>query len=236
MKMKRGKFSTFLFSLIPGAGEMYLGFFKYGTSLMSLFIGSIICASIVFSPLLLIAFVVWFYSFFHTNNINHMPDYEFEQLEDTYLFSPFDHTSFSDFIHNNKALCAIACIFIGIIVLCYTFIDVFLLMIPDSFYYEISHILHTFLPKIFFGVICIFLGLFLIRGKKASLFQEFENDGDDDNDNGNIHSAYTEEIHSKWTEDFIKPNFFQKEEKTEENTTFEEEQQKKERNGKEESL
>ena len=64
MKMKRGKFSTFLFSLIPGAGEMYLGFFKFGTSLMSLFIGSIICASIVFSPLILIAFVVWFYSFF----------------------------------------------------------------------------------------------------------------------------------------------------------------------------
>ena len=39
MKRKRGKFMTFILSCIPGAGQMYLGLFKEGVSLMLLFIG-----------------------------------------------------------------------------------------------------------------------------------------------------------------------------------------------------
>lgn len=201
MKMKRGKFSTFLFSLIPGAGEMYLGFFKFGTSLMSLFIGSIICASMFFSPLILITFVVWFYSFFHTNNINHLSDHEFEKLEDTYLFSPFNHNSFSDFVHNNKTLCSIVCIFIGVMILCYTFIDIFLLMVPDEFYYQISHIFNSFFPRIFFGIICILLGFIFIRGKKLSLLQEFEKE---------VEAFDSAETYSEWEKNIMpEPDFFQ---------------------------
>ena len=49
-----------------------------------------------------------------------------------------------------------------------------------------------------------------------------------------MNSTYTEEINSKWTEDFIKPNFFQKEEKTEEDASFEDTKQAKEKNKEEE--
>lgn len=38
MTRKKGKLMTFLWSLIPGAGEMYLGFFKTGVSLMATFV------------------------------------------------------------------------------------------------------------------------------------------------------------------------------------------------------
>ena len=38
MTHKKSSFWRFLFSLIPGAGEMYMGFLKMGTSLMALFI------------------------------------------------------------------------------------------------------------------------------------------------------------------------------------------------------
>ena len=37
MKRKRGPFMTFILSCIPGAGQMYLGFFNEGVSLMLLF-------------------------------------------------------------------------------------------------------------------------------------------------------------------------------------------------------
>ena len=34
---KKNRLFTFFFSLIPGAGEMYLGFYKSGASIMLLF-------------------------------------------------------------------------------------------------------------------------------------------------------------------------------------------------------
>ena len=36
-QQKKGKFLTFMFSFIPGAAEMYMGFMKMGVSLMALF-------------------------------------------------------------------------------------------------------------------------------------------------------------------------------------------------------
>ena len=37
MTNKKSRFWTFIFSMIPGAGEMYMGFFKHGISVMALF-------------------------------------------------------------------------------------------------------------------------------------------------------------------------------------------------------
>ena len=39
MTRKKRGFWTFIFSLIPGAGEMYLGFMKRGVSTMLVFLG-----------------------------------------------------------------------------------------------------------------------------------------------------------------------------------------------------
>ena len=36
---RKNSFFTFLFSFVPGAGEMYMGFMKQGLSLMTLFLG-----------------------------------------------------------------------------------------------------------------------------------------------------------------------------------------------------
>lgn len=61
---------VFLFSLLPGAGHMYMGFMRRGLQLMVLFFGTIWLGSLSmplgFSDLLgmLAAPVVWFYSFF----------------------------------------------------------------------------------------------------------------------------------------------------------------------------
>ena len=66
MTSKKGKYLSFIFSLIPGAAEMYMGFMKQGVSLMSMFFASILMAGWLRADVLaFIGIVVWFYSFFH---------------------------------------------------------------------------------------------------------------------------------------------------------------------------
>lgn len=68
---------VFLFSLLPGAGHMYMGFMRRGAQLMVLFFGTIWLGSLAgplpaFSELwgILVAPVVWFYSFFDSLNLS----------------------------------------------------------------------------------------------------------------------------------------------------------------------
>ena len=69
MTRKKGGFFTFICSLLPGAGEMYMGFFKQGISIMSLFFIMIVVSSwLELGPLMFVLPVLWFYSFFHVQN------------------------------------------------------------------------------------------------------------------------------------------------------------------------
>lgn len=87
MTQQKGKILTFCFSLIPGAGQMYLGFMKQGISLMTLF--AAFCAAafwMQFGAVLLFAPVIWFYSFFDAINKNSLDPSEFYALEDHYIW------------------------------------------------------------------------------------------------------------------------------------------------------
>ena len=97
MTKKKGKLLTFCWSLIPGAGEMYLGFFKQGISLMAAFAVLLgISGFLQLSFLTFLSPIVWFYSFFHTNNLNSLSDEEFYSLEDDYLIHFSDISSNQD--------------------------------------------------------------------------------------------------------------------------------------------
>ena len=48
MKKEKSKFLTFCFSLLPGAGHMYMGFMKMGLSLMAAFFFLIFLSSLAF--------------------------------------------------------------------------------------------------------------------------------------------------------------------------------------------
>ena len=70
MVSKKNGFFRFLWSIIPGAGEMYMGFMKQGVTLMAVFAGIIAVAIAMnmvffFFPLP----IIWFYSFFHVLNL-----------------------------------------------------------------------------------------------------------------------------------------------------------------------
>ena len=118
MTKKKGKLLTFCWSLIPGAGEMYLGFFKQGISLMAAFAVLLgISGFLQLSFLTFLSPIVWFYSFFHTNNLNSLSDEEFYSLEDDYLIHFSDISSNQDTVKKHYKLIAGCLIFIGISVL-----------------------------------------------------------------------------------------------------------------------
>jgi hypothetical protein len=94
---KKSKFLTFIFSMMPGAGHMYLGFMKQGVSIMTLFFATAFFGmSLSAEAVLLIFPVIWFYSFFDALNKNGLPDEEFYALEDHFLFN-LEKEDFKDF-------------------------------------------------------------------------------------------------------------------------------------------
>ena len=71
-QQKKNSFFTLVFSFMPGAAEMYMGFMKNGLSLMGIFaLGFIIPVVLrVNDVFILPVIVVWFYGFFHARNLN----------------------------------------------------------------------------------------------------------------------------------------------------------------------
>lgn len=174
MKQKKSKFLTFLCSLIPGAGEMYMGFMKMGLSLLSLFIGVIFLASLTgISELILVAIIIWIYSFFHAHNLAGMPDAEFQALEDRYLLYFGEESKMSE---NVRKIVAVILILFGLTMMSEFFIQMFV----DAFANYIDSMgisvwaLHRFVPRTFVAIILIIVGIWLIVGKKETLRKEEE--------------------------------------------------------------
>ena len=90
MTNKKNRFFTLVFSCCPGAGEMYMGLYKHGVSLLSAFCA---IAAIAFwlgwEELLLILPVIWCYSFFHTHNLRRLTEDEFREVEDGFFFENY---------------------------------------------------------------------------------------------------------------------------------------------------
>ena len=175
MTRKKGKLMTFLWSLIPGAGEMYLGFFKTGVSLMAAFVILLSLSGFLqLNVLSLLAPVVWFYSFFHANNINALPDDEFYALEDDYLVHMEDIRKNSLFFKAHRKFTAVCLICFGISVLwsnLYRLLFSHLLPIialPEQAE-EILYSLASAIPQSVVAVAVIAAGILLIRSKSKEL-------------------------------------------------------------------
>ena len=174
MRRKKNKFWTLIFSLLPGAGEMYLGFMKQGISLMTLFFAVIaICAFFNFEAGLFILPVIWFYSFFHVHNLNGSSDEEFAQVEDEYLVHLPDEMTNWTLTGKKQAILAWGLIIVGVYSLWKIFLDVIYEIIPPelySFMYTLSYLL----PQLLLSILLIVLGVHLILGKKVQLDRENE--------------------------------------------------------------
>ena len=175
MTRKKRGFWTFCFSLIPGAGEMYLGFMKRGLSMMCLFLGwSMFCAAIGFQAGVFLLPVIWFYSFFQVHNLVSLPDEEFYQQEDDFMFLHMDKIVGVDKWERGKVkFLAAALIFIGGYTIVSTVWRSFWNALPDWLYNEL-YVIRDGVPRIAISLILIAFGVYLIRGKKEKLDKEPE--------------------------------------------------------------
>ncbi len=169
MTRKKNGFFTFCFSLLPGAGEMYMGFMKQGLSVMSVFWGLIFIASYLgIDQVLFVLPILWCYSFFHVNNLRSLSDEEFYAVEDDYWFHMERVFPKGKLEQKQKNVFAGILIFIGVAVLWNQFSEYLYEIVPERVYFEcIDRV-----PQIVVAVALIVVGIMMIRGKKAALDKE----------------------------------------------------------------
>ena len=172
MIKKKGKFLTFLFSLVPGAGQMYLGFMKLGTSLMVLFAGIICLSSLLnLSAFIFLLPIVWCYAFFDAWNKNSLSDEEFYSLEDRYCISYETIAQIKKtFNGKERQVLSVALILIGVDILWENFFWLMEGVIPHFIWYRINNLIYR-LPQLIIACIILYAGYVLIHNKKKDLFE-----------------------------------------------------------------
>lgn len=175
MTRKKRGFWTFIFSLMPGAGEMYLGFMKRGVSTMLVFLGWLtFCGMSGFDVGIILVSVIWFYSFFTVHNLVSLPDEEFYQQEDDYILIHMDRIVGIDQWERGKVkFLAAALIIIGIFTAAQQIWQMLWDILPDWLQSEVG-VVYYGLPKIVISLLLIALGIYLIRGKKKQLDRQTE--------------------------------------------------------------
>lgn len=179
MQQKKRGFWLFIFSLIPGAGELYMGFRKQGTSIMALCWGLIalsgLSGSAVFACILP---VLWFYSFFNVHNLKSLPDEEFYALEDHYIFNiDLQEIMPGNFILKYRKILAALLILFGFSVLWSSCTDILYALLPSGAY-EIIYVISRKLPTIVIACIIITLGFYLFSERITKIANQKESDNE----------------------------------------------------------
>ncbi len=173
IRNKKNGFWTFCFSLLPGAGEMYLGFMKMGISLMGLFFAICALSSITqIGVLSLPALIVWCYSFFHVHNLAGLEDAEFLNVKDEFLFNlegilDTDKNN----VQKHRKIIATVLIILGIYLVWNGFADISYHFLPEWLVIFLRRIRYT-IPKIVTGLAIMAGGFYMIKGKKQKLNEE----------------------------------------------------------------
>ena len=177
MAHKKGKFLNFCFSCIPGAGQMYQGFMKRGVSIMVVFFGMLALISYFgIDELIFCLPIIWFYGFFDGIHLNSLPDSEYAQLRDEFLFMSDELPQLR--LKKLRVPAAVTLILLGGYGLFRTIINYMIweeLLFWDS---PAARLIYDLLPKMLFSVLIIFIGVYLIAGKKKEMEDEdYEEDG-----------------------------------------------------------
>ena len=176
MQRKKSRFWSFIWSLVPGAGEMYLGFMKMGVSLMLGFMLLIAIAAITnIGALSVFPIAMWFYSFFHANNLAGLDDQAFFEVKDRFLFGLEEWNSIeklgSKMNEKKKKGVAAVLIVIGVLMLWQAAFS----LLCDIFGWdnvilrEIYFFMRDDLPRFVVGFAIIWAGMVMIRGKKEDI-------------------------------------------------------------------
>lgn len=170
MKKQKKGFINFICSLIPGAGEMNMGFEKQGLSIMIVFWGIISVAVLLRMGWILVTLpIIWFYSFFHTHNLKNMSEEAFEAEEDRYLFNlGYIMANRIELFEKYRVLIAGGLIVIGLSVLGREISHVLWNIIPMYLYDTVSRMIQLVFSGIL-GAAIITAGVLLLRKKEKEI-------------------------------------------------------------------
>lgn len=171
-KSRSNGFLGFVFALIPGADEMYMGFMKMGLSIMAIFFGLIFIPAFfgLQDVFVLLPIVVWFYSFFHARNLWKTPEEEFEMLGDYPIWQDFTGETQTNVSKDLlKRVIGWGAIVLGGVAIYRTAKGVLVDYLEEILRYEYSDYWYALdaLPRIIFAIIIIVLGIILLKGKKV---------------------------------------------------------------------
>lgn len=180
---KKSRFLTFCFSLLPGAGEMYMGFMKAGVSLMLLFVFAIMIPVFLrLDELVVLAVVVWFYSFFHANHLASLNDEEFAKVEDQYLYGLDTLSGGKDFVAKYRKWVAVILILVGSLLLWNSVMDLLRDLLRNtlpSVIYNVLNKVGYFIPRVLAAVLIIVAGGKMIGGRKQQLAELPDGEADE---------------------------------------------------------
>ncbi len=181
--MKRNAFLTFLFALIPGAGQMFQGYMKRGLSLILMFVLPIMVGALVMPTLMALAAVVYMYSFFDAMNLH-------SQLKDSGMTTYSDIKNDDYLVHMNGLfsgdlhklaggkhhLIGWGLIALGILALYQTtllpMLESLLQLLPENVYWSLRNVVRG-IPSAAVAVLLVIVGIWLVRGSKKNADQEY---------------------------------------------------------------
>lgn len=169
MRLIRGLL-FFIFSCIPGCGQMYQGYMKRGISQTILTCGLLALAIFLEIGALAVLIVpLWLYSFFDSYNLRRQR-MEGTEDEDTYLFgmSDLDSRRLSELLAKRHSIIGWTLVFIGLYVLYDTVARRMLWWVRDLFPWLdwLYDLLVWDAPRIVVTLLIIALGMWFIRGPK----------------------------------------------------------------------
>lgn len=177
--MRKNKFLTVIFSIFPGAGQMYLGYIKRGVSLMLIFASIAMLAGLLgVSFLMFFLPVIWFFAFFDTLNL----------INTTYIPMPMDDYLFhfseefqkriQKFLGGNPVFWGLLMIGFGVYILFKDFMDYI------SHYFPVCGFIADNLPKTLLSLAIIWIGVRILKsskpGKDMDDYCEYREIHDDD--------------------------------------------------------
>jgi len=186
--MKKSGFLTFVFSMIPGCGLMYLGYMKKGLQTMLMFAMSII--GIIFSDysylrgvmaiFIVLLPIIWFYQLFDAmHSLSRMKrlqiecptDDGFYIAQNLQIFSPVKNTAAA------KAI-AVLLIFAGVFGIIFSLLDnLHYIIANDDVVWRITGIVRSYLIPAIVSIALIALGIKLLKGSRPKRIDVDDVDG-----------------------------------------------------------
>lgn len=170
IKHTKSKFLTFVFSLVPGVGQMYQGLMRRGVSMMALFFGVIAVSILLYIPVInFLLPIIWFYSFFDVMNRSNYSIDELKAVEDSYMLNLNlkPDSKISALLKNKHLFIGWVIVFIGVYALLNSLVFnnwYFFNTFFEPYVYDMVHHIASFIPRLVVPIICLIIGVKLIKG------------------------------------------------------------------------